>query len=213
MHARIARSAGRTPCAILTAASAALLVAALLVAALPAPAHACSCAPVTPAQARDRAAAVFEGQVTSIERIGRADIDPATLRVHFEVVQWWKGGSAEHATVLTSSSSAACGYPFQRGASYVVYATRHGADLRVGLCGGTKATADADPDRTVLGAGVTPVTPPAQVAPASEETDLAPTGHAGCQSCALGEADRNGSLATLAGLALGLAIVLRRRRR
>lgn len=180
----------------------------------PATADACSCvSPPPPAQAKESAAAVFEGRVTRIE-------DPDTQpKVHFQVVRSFKGPSHETLTVRTASNSAACGYGFEEGKSYLVYASDEGG-LTTSLCSRTQPIEHAAGDLSELGLGNTPFDPGAgsdQQQPPSSPAGQAAKG--GCASCAVGARANDGnesasrSLGGLALVALAAAYRLTCRRR
>jgi hypothetical protein len=185
-----------------------------LVALTPSTAAACSCAAQTVEQAKHAASAIFEGRVTRID-------DPqGAPTVHFRVVRSFKGPSHEAAEVHTASNSAACGYGFEQGQSYLVYANDEGGALSTSLCSRTQPIADASEDLGALGLGVTPFdpgpgsdqqTPPA--APAAQPQK------GGCASCAIGTRDEHGpqtsarALGAFAVLALGTALGITSRRR
>ena len=130
-------------------------------------ASACSCAPTTPQQSIQNSEAVFSGRVVDVteqsppeRRPGRRNEDPNFLngvKVTFEVSEVWKGNSERRLVVTTSDSSASCGYSFQEGQEYLVYASAEDAQLQTGLCSGTKRLSDARADLAVLGEGKTPV--------------------------------------------------------
>lgn len=94
------------------------LLAALLLGA-PALASACSCTnQLTLQQEFDYAWLVFSGRVTGIQP------DPfGTLVVTFEPLQRWKGPLDFAQIVVTPPNSAACGFPFEPGQEYLVFAT------------------------------------------------------------------------------------------
>lgn len=194
----------------------------------PSPASACSCmAPPPPAEALAESDHVFEGRVTAIDQTDagaaadpRGDGDlagggappppplPGALTVTFEVVRTWKGADAEKFSVVTAGNTAACGFPFEEGETYLVYATagdhdEDGADDDVegplpgtGLCSRTKAIPDAGEDLAALGAGVVPVdvsgeresdgtesTSDDPGDPVDAPAAGAPKGQGGCRSC------------------------------
>ena len=130
-------------------------------------ASACSCLPTTPQQSLQNSEAVFSGRVVDVteqspaeRRPGRRNEDPNFLngvKVTFEVSEVWKGNSERRLVVTTSDSSASCGYSFQEGQEYLVYASEEDAQLKTGLCSGTKRLSDARADLAVLGEGETPV--------------------------------------------------------
>jgi hypothetical protein len=191
--------------------------AALALAALkPATASACSCMQQTQEDAAQNASAIFEGRVTRID-------DPAgEPKVQFQIVRSFKGPSQESLTASTANSSAACGYGFEQGKSYLVYATQgEGGALEVSLCSRTAPIENATEDLNKLGLGVTPFdpgegsetsTPPA--APASEPAK------GGCASCTIGArahgthgAHEQHALSALALLVLGACYRITSRRR
>ena len=79
---------------------------------------------------------VFTGEVTKIET---NDSTPFRgLEVTLKVKKLWKGEPKEIVKVHTAGSSAACGYPFKEGQTYLVYVTSDEADpMRVSLCSRT----------------------------------------------------------------------------
>jgi len=155
---------------------------AVLVQLAPSRAAACSCmAPPPPKESAQSSAAVFEGRVTRIE-------DPqGEPKVHFQVVRSFKGPSGESIEIRTANNSAACGYGFEEGKSYLVYASEESGALHTNLCSRTRLASEASEDMTALGLGVTPFDPgagsdqqPPPSAPAAEP------GKGGCASCAVG---------------------------
>ena len=109
--------------------------------AFPAGVQACSClSPRTPWEARTRADAVFSGTVLDIQR---RDV---SLRVTFELDKAWKGISKQQVTIQTRASSASCGYSFETGERYLVYAQSDENAYRTHLCTRTVRLEDAQPD-------------------------------------------------------------------
>ena len=113
-------------------------------------ASACSCMKLTPAQGLSSSHAVFSGEVTNIAQ------NEATrfrgLEVTLRVKKVWKGAPAEEVKVHTAGSSAACGFPFVQGKTYLVYAVHDEADpMRVSLCSRTALLEDAGEDIEFLG--------------------------------------------------------------
>lgn len=123
------------------------------------PALACKCMVPPVASAREDASELFEGRVLAIDDIVGAS--PATngeKRVTLSVVRTWKGlDNEESVVVYTNGSSAACGYTFALGVSYLIYARDHEGRITVSNCSRTKPIADSSEDLAVLGAGATPV--------------------------------------------------------
>jgi hypothetical protein len=115
-------------------------------------AYACSCLPRTPQQYFESAQSVFAGR--AIDIIQRNP--DSEVRVIFEVSRIWKGQKRPQIVVMTSNSSASCGYSFQKTEQYLVYASRQKSQLETGLCSGTKPLSMAQQDLAVLGEGETP---------------------------------------------------------
>ena len=94
------------------------------------PALACSCGPITVAEAFTRADAVFVGKVIGVEEYSEG------ARISFLLVESWKGPQRSHLTVLTPSTAGQCGFPVLVGSTYLVYArydSRLGSYV-TGLC-------------------------------------------------------------------------------
>jgi hypothetical protein len=172
---------------------------------------ACKCMMPPPEAAREHAAAVFEGQVTDIvDEPGANGSSMGKKLVTLSLVRTWKGVEKEEVVkVRTSDSSASCGIDFEKGKSFLVYASQgESGGLEAGACGRTRPMADAAEDLAALGGGVTPVkVEPA--APVASDPPKPPATHtAGCAT----------STKTSAANALFLAtpvvsLVLSRRRR
>ncbi len=133
-------------------------------------ASACSCISTTPQQNLKNAGTVFAGRV--IDVVDEAELHPEVSRpllgfkITFEVSNVWKGQANRQFVVRTSDSSASCGYSFEKGREYLVYASNQGSQLETGLCSGTKSLANARRDLAVLGRGKTPT---AQILNASQQ--------------------------------------------
>jgi hypothetical protein len=134
------------------------------------PGYACSCLPPVPPQdAMSEAAVVFAGQVTNVAPAAGDAGGPQLIPVTFEVSQVWKGSADAQMTVRTERDSAACGYPFEAGREYIVYAYLGDNLLQTNLCSRTAPIENADEDLAALGEGQPPaqgeVQPPAPTAP------------------------------------------------
>jgi hypothetical protein len=71
-------------------------------------------------EAFDASTAVFAGEVVS------AVSDPTRtgmLKVRIRVTKTWKGAKARHLTIVTPVESAMCGFGFEPGNKYLVYAS------------------------------------------------------------------------------------------
>lgn len=147
-----------------------ILLAGLCIGDLPV-AWACSCAPPDPpAEALAAADAVFSGVVTASEASGGIGCSgAASTTVQFRVLQVWKGQSEETLT-LTTRDGASCGYSFQTGVSYLVYAHRVGQQFTVSLCSRTQPLARAAVDLAALGQGASPAVQPSPLSPLPTST-------------------------------------------
>ncbi len=119
-------------------------------------ASACSCVPPgTPLEELGRSTAVFAGKAIRIDAgLLYSSADP--VMVTFQVAQVWKGPEHARLTLHTERSGASCGYEFQGGQEYLVYASGPEADLYTGLCTRTQPLASAGDDLQALGEGTTP---------------------------------------------------------
>ena len=133
-----------------------LVVAAAFFLANPGCAFACSCLPPgTPQEELGKSDAVFAGKVVQVS--GQVDGGAAeTVEVRFEVSQVWKGAESRTVQLKTSGSSASCGFNFEQGREYVVYASQQEGNLTAGLCSRTALLASAAGDVAALGTGTTP---------------------------------------------------------
>jgi MYXO-CTERM domain-containing protein len=113
-------------------------------------ARACSCMRLTPSEGLTSSYAVFTGEVSAIEKNTATKF--GGLEVTLRVKRMWKGEPSEELKVHTAGSSAACGYSFVKGTTYLVYAVRDEADpLRVSLCSRTAPLDQAKEDLDYLG--------------------------------------------------------------
>lgn len=188
---------------------------------------ACRCVRSAPADALARAAAVFEGRVLEVTPVrdgapvelgepcvsGNCDersSEPTpesvmtTVEVRFSITRQWKGVTSEEIRVRTARDSAACGFPFEVGEDYLVYASaEQGGALSTGLCDRTARVADASEDLTALDS---PGDVPVDVQDEEPTRPDEPPARGGCASCAA-----SGQGAPL-GLLVLAPLALRRRR-
>jgi hypothetical protein len=90
-------------------------------------AYSCEYGYSTPSERLDGANAVFSGTVAKVQGFGVEDW-PNLNAVFFEVDRYWKnpeGEDFDKQIVFTNTSEGACGYPFQEGEKYLVYASPH----------------------------------------------------------------------------------------
>ncbi|MBS1839735.1 MAG: hypothetical protein JSS69_06375 [Acidobacteria bacterium] len=71
-------------------------------------------------------------------------------KINFEVTENYRGPKGTSIVAVTAVSEAACGYPFQEGESYLVFAGGDDSHLVVSLCSATKLTKYAQEDITYL---------------------------------------------------------------
>jgi hypothetical protein len=115
----------------------------------------CTCLPPgSPSEELERSTAVFSGRVVGIEvPSGRTMSSADPVEVTFKVYAVWKGPKSDTVTVTTARSSVSCGYEFETGRAYVVYARGEADDLQVSLCSRTKPLTRAGDDLAALGRG------------------------------------------------------------
>lgn len=89
---------------------------------------ACSCVGITLEGDFQGSDVVFAGKVLRIDEIEDErqvkwdEIEIRTVEVEFEVTNTWKGEDERDRTIVTEFYTSACGYPFEIGDSYVVFA-------------------------------------------------------------------------------------------
>lgn len=132
----------------------------------PRAADACSCLqPGPPCQEYWRADAVFAGRVTAIDPVPDPGWSPDSApfyalpmsrRVTFAIVEGFRGVTGKSVEVFTGSGGGDCGYDFEVGRAYVVYATRmprtatgeiaKDARLHTGICSRTSPIGRTEAD-------------------------------------------------------------------
>ena len=119
-------------------------------------AYACSCLPPEGPKAElEKAKAVFAGTV--LEKIERTDPQANfrfdSVKVRFKVSEVWKGIVGKREVVITTGpNSAACGFFFEQGKKYLVYASSpNNSSLSTSLCSRTKLFSNAQEDLSELG--------------------------------------------------------------
>jgi len=101
-------------------------------------------------RAKKDSSAVFSGKV--LEVIKKPENFQVVVKLRVENL--WKGNLSKEVTVLTGSDSALCGYQFEVGQSYLIYAS--GADvnnLQTNICTRTANLSAAKADIKILGKG------------------------------------------------------------
>ena len=121
-------------------------------AAVPA-AFACSCAPPPPpGEARDQADAVLAGTVLEITTETQPGLPVGRRTVRLQIEKIWKGQDCGELTLTTGLGDADCGYGFEVGKSYLIYAFQENGGLATNICTRTAKVDQAAEDLAVLGA-------------------------------------------------------------
>jgi hypothetical protein len=152
----------KTKLARLASSGTALVVAALMVIG-PRGAEACSCLVQTSEQAFAGSTAVFLGTAREIVQSPIPFSFGSLLEVAFDVSRVWKGDVTRTQVVVTPFGGTVCGFGFQTGRAYLVYATRNNYGLWASLCSQTRA-ADQGAGDLGLGPGSAPFDNPAVAA-------------------------------------------------
>ena len=124
--------------------------------ATPQPVQACSCVVFTPPEQLEMASTVFHGRVTAMEPFTPAANSPKPwldTAVQFEVDTVWEGAVAENIVIAVVGANEACGFEFDVGEEYLVYADGP-PFYGTGWCDGTKIF---DGDVAHLGEGMAPL--------------------------------------------------------
>jgi len=98
---------------------------------------ACSCVPTGDAslktqvtEAYKKSSNVFSGEVIEITK----GADAFSAKVKFKIDKSWKQKLSGELTIITATDSALCGYFFEVGKKYVVYAQGENSNLRTDIC-------------------------------------------------------------------------------
>jgi hypothetical protein len=93
---------------------------------------ACSCVPTNPTSNEDfqKADAVFTGQVLDVKRKENSGM----VEVKIAVQKYWKGNVSKQTKIMTAKDSAMCGFNFEVGKSYLVYANKSNGKLLTTNC-------------------------------------------------------------------------------
>ncbi len=127
-----------------------VLAAALWLMADAEPANACSCArPGSPIEALANADAVFAGKAIAVQLLTNTNSSADPVTVSFDVDRVWKGRRQDTIVIKTVRSGISCGYEFEEGRRYIVYAY----DGETGLCTRTRSVVLAPRDFAELGPG------------------------------------------------------------
>lgn len=81
-------------------------------------------------KARDEAAAVFSGEVVEIMR----EPDTFSIKVKLKVKKSWKSKLSDEIMITTGINDGLCGYDFEIGKKYLIYAYGKKGNLRTDIC-------------------------------------------------------------------------------
>jgi hypothetical protein len=104
--------------------------------------------------ARAESQAVFSGTVLEIVHVPGNHY----VTVKFNVDMSWKGPGAEEINIVTGSGGGDCGYHFDIGTTYLVYATgSRSGTLSTNICQRTHVLSNAENEVQILGKGSVPL--------------------------------------------------------
>ena len=127
--------------------------------------YACKClVPGTPSEEIEKFVAVFAGRVVSIEHSfdpNAATVGPGDrTTIGLEVSTVWKGTVHEDMYVTTPPTGGSCGFVFEEGREYILYAHDSPYDdggYSVSICSRTALLSEAQADLDALGEGSPPM--------------------------------------------------------
>ena len=142
--------------------------------------YACSCVqPGSPSEELEKFSAVFAGTVVSVQhsydRDGRSVSREDRSTIGFEVSAVWKGAVYEDMSITTPPTGGSCGFTFEEGEEYIVYAYDSpyvDGGYTTGICSRTALLEQAQEDIDALGEGHSPLAGTAGPAP-EESEDMA----------------------------------------
>ncbi|MCM3711317.1 hypothetical protein [Sporosarcina luteola] len=119
---------------------------------------ACSCImPPSPEEALDKADAVFSGEVVEIVENKKFFGGAYGRTVHLKVDKAWKGIKESETSITTGYDDGDCGYSFEKGQKYLVYASASNmyvpGTLSTTICHRTTELSNAAEDLNELGEG------------------------------------------------------------
>lgn len=119
---------------------------------------ACSCIqPPAPRDALASSDAVFAGRVVGIFDGNlnpiRSSADP--IRATFQINTVWKGAASPTLVVTSARNGASCGFHFEQGREYLIYAYAQNGELHTDICTRSAELNNAQADLAALGAGQT----------------------------------------------------------
>ena len=142
--------------------------------------YACSCVqPGSPSEELEKFSAVFAGRVVSVQHSydpdGRSVSRGDRSTIGFEVSAVWKGAVYEDMDITTPPTGGSCGFTFEEGEEYIVYAYDSpyvDGGYTTGICSRTALLEQAQEDIDALGEGNAPLAGTAGPGP-EESEDMA----------------------------------------
>jgi len=128
-------------------------------------ASACSCIqPPAPREALANSDAVFVGRVVSIfdPNPGPFVSSADPLRATFQVTTVWKGAAVATLNVVSARNGASCGFHFEQGREYLIYAHLLHGELETNICTRSAELVHAQADLVALGAGQAVIAAPVE---------------------------------------------------
>jgi hypothetical protein len=132
------------------------LIVSIMAVFIPSSAYACSCAQPAAVEAEfGRSETVFAGRAIEVKEL--RNLNGSMMKsALFEIGQIWKGGPESQIIIYTGGGGGDCGYHFEEGREYLVYAypsTMYGNKERLVtiICNRTDVLAQAQADLVVLG--------------------------------------------------------------
>ena len=113
---------------------------------------ACKCImPGTPSEEFGKYDYIFSGKVTSIGYpIDAVGEEAYSLDIVFNVSSVWKGSLGDETHIKTAKDTVSCGYPFNEGEEYLVYASGNESKKSANGCSRTKLLSEAQEDLAYL---------------------------------------------------------------
>ncbi|HEV2744172.1 MAG TPA: hypothetical protein VGV91_13535 [Rubrobacter sp.] len=99
---------------------------------------------------------MFSGEVVEVEEGPPLLEYGSSFKVTLRPSEVWKGPQRDTLEVNTPRQGSACGYHFEEGQEYLVFADEWKQGLEVNACGRTQRLTEAQADLEVLGAGEKP---------------------------------------------------------
>ncbi|HEV7643339.1 MAG TPA: hypothetical protein VGO50_05285 [Pyrinomonadaceae bacterium] len=97
-------------------------------------------------KAKEKSTAVFVGEVVSIKIVRGGDY---SREVRLKVSKSWKGAASSQITIMTGGGGGDCGYFFEVGKSYLIYAYDDRENLTTNICTRTTPAGTEKSDKEI----------------------------------------------------------------